>query len=67
MPGARPVGPRGCRQSGGAGGDPGLGGGEAAAGEEGEPVAVGGQLDQASRRASSPRSEDGTAVPFRMR
>ena len=31
---------------GGAGGDPGLGGGQAAAGEQGEPVAVGGELDQ---------------------
>jgi len=46
--GRKPSGPiaPGRRQLGGLSGDPGLGGGQAAVEEKGEPVAVGDELDQ---------------------
>jgi hypothetical protein len=54
----------GPREGGGAGGDPGFGGGHAAVSELDKPVAVGDQLDQGVQAAARPRSVNGTAVPF---
>jgi hypothetical protein len=53
-PGSLARGLSGRRQAGGAGGDAGLGGGQAAVGEQGEPVAVGGKFDQGVEAGEQP-------------
>jgi hypothetical protein len=52
---------------GGAGGDPGLGGGQAAAGEQGEPVAVGGELDQGVDSGEQPEVSGWHGGPLQVR
>jgi hypothetical protein len=54
----------GCRDPGRAGGDPGLGGGQAAAGEQGEPMTVGGQLDQGVQAGQQPAVREWHGDPF---
>ena len=51
-------------EPGGPDGDPGLGGGQSAVGEQGEPVAVGNQCDQGVDAGQQPAMCGWHAVPF---